>query len=539
MRLLSSLRTLAIDLYLRRFRVPRDLTRYAFRRYGERVALITPSGSLTYARLADRVYRLATGLAGLGLRKGDRFFTLLPDDWEQIEVRLAAMELGAVQTAFHGAHAAELILEAARTAQPRVFIYHPSLGADIAHRLAHELEGIQLLAVREGATYEALIGSSLPRRSENPVAPSDPAALGFTSGTTGRPKALFVTHGTMITSLRLTALNVRIMPSRQPQIAVLGIPLVGAGSGLVLPTLFTGGVIILPPAYEAGEVLRLVEQHRATRIFITPSQLIDILDLPDLDRYDLSSLRNVIYGTASTPAAKIEEALRRFGPIFQQGYGMAEVLPPVSLLQMEDHVRNGQPAPRHVLSSVGQVVPQVSVQIVDEAERPLPPGGVGQVLIASPTTFGGYWQRPDLTEQALRGGWFRTGDYGYFDAEGRLHILDREANLIRRRGYVIYPRLVEEAIHYHPAVKEACLVDGGAQGVVLCVSLRHAWRDRLASPAFAEELRDFLIGRIEDWQMPDRVRLYAELPRSYLRKVLHRDVRASLAQPETTSALPA
>jgi fatty-acyl-CoA synthase len=531
-----SLRALVLDLYLRQFRVPRDLTRYAFRRYGERVALITPSGSLTYARLADRVYRLATGLAELEVRKGDRLFTLLPDDWEQIEVRLAAMELGAVQTAFHGAHTAEFILEAAHAARPRAFVYHPGLGAHIAQRLAHELAGIQLLAVREGATYEALIGFSQPRQSTNSIAPSDPAALGFTSGTTGRPKALFVTHRTIITSLRLTALNVRVTPSRQPQITVLGIPLVGAGSGLVLPALFTGGTLVIPTAYEAGEILRLIEQHRATRTFLTPSLLIDVLDWPDLDRYDLSSLRNVIYGTASTPAAKIEEALRRFGPIFQQGYGMAEVLPPVSLLQMEDHVRNGQPAPRHVLSSVGRIVPEVKVRIVDEAERPLPAGEVGQVLIASPTTFSGYWQRPDLTEQALRGGWFHTGDYGYFDTEGWLHILDRKANLIRREERVIYPRLVEEAIHDHPAVKEACLVDGGAQGVVLCVSLRRAWRDRIASPAFAEELRDFLTGRIKAWQMPDRVRLYAELPRSYLRKVLHREVRESLLQPEAIFA---
>lgn len=531
-----SLRALVLHLYLRRFRVPRDLTRQAFRRYGERVALITPSGSLTYARLADRVYRLATGLAELEVRKGDRLFTLLPDDWEQIEVRLAAMELGAVQTAFHGAHAAELILEAAHAAQPRAFVYHPQLGADVAHRLVQELEGIRLLAVREGASYEALIGSSLPHQNTDPIMPSDVAALGFTSGTTGRPKALFVTHGTMITSLRLTALNVRITPSRQPQLTVLGIPLVGAGSGLVLPSLFTGGTIVIPTAYEAGEILRLIERHRATRTFLTPSLLIDLLDWPDLDQYDLSSLRNVIYGTASTPAAKIEEALRRFGPIFQQGYGMAEVLPPVSLLQREDHARNGQPAPRHVLSSVGRVVPEVQVRIVDEAEHPLPAGEVGQVLIASPTTFGGYWQRPDLTEQALREGWFRTGDYGYLDTEGWLHILDRKANLIRREGRVIYPRLVEEAIHDHPAVKEACLVDGGAQGVVLSISLRRAWRDRVASLAFAEELRAFLRGRIEDWQMPDRVRLYAELPRSYLCKVLHREVRASLSQPEATFA---
>lgn len=521
-----NLRSMAVNLFLRRFKVPRDLVRFAFRRYGPRTALITPRGELTYAQLEDRVLRLATGWTALGVGKGDHVFTQLRDDWEQIEVRLAAYELGAVLTSFHEIYAAEKVLDLARLVQPRIFVFDPQVGAVAAERFAQELPDVSLLAA--GERYEYLIAANAPRRCSNRISPSDPAILGFTSGTTGQPKGLFATQGVAITSLRLTAINVHVTLDEET-VYLQCIPLAGAGSGTVLPMLFSGAVTIIPPVYEAGETLRLLQVHRVTRTFMTPSLLIDILDRPDLDEYNLSALRNVIYGTAPMPAAKLEEAIRRFGPIFQQGYGMAEILPPVSLLQMEDHVRDGEPAPRSVLTSVGRVVPEVGVKIVDEQDRPVPTGEIGQVLINSPTTFTGYWRRPDLTEQALKDGWMHTDDLGYFDDAGWLHVLDRRADVIQRAGRVIYPRLVEEAIHDHPAIKEACLVNLGPEEMVMCVSLRRAWRGRADPHALEEGLGQFLAGRMESWQVPDRFQIFEELARSFLIKVLRPDVREALS----------
>ncbi|MDQ6830282.1 MAG: fatty acid--CoA ligase family protein, partial [Gemmatimonadota bacterium] len=276
-----------------------------------------------------------------------------------------------------------------------------------------------------------------------------------------------------------------------------------------------------------------IPEHRVARMFLTPSQLIDLLDWPEDELPDMSSVTNIIYGTAPTPAAKIEEALRRFGPIFQQGYGMAEVLPPVSLLQMEEHMRDGQPATRNVLSSVGRVVPQVQVIIANEKDAPLPPGEIGQVLIKSPTVFAGYWRQPELTARTLAGGWMHTGDFGFFDRDGYLHVLDRRPDLLRRGDRLIYPRTIEEVAHDHPSVKEACLVGQGT-ALVMCISLRRAARidsgDSAAADAAGAEMMAFLAERIEPWQMPDRVRVLEELPRSYLRKVLRREIREMLAR---------
>jgi acyl-CoA synthetase (AMP-forming)/AMP-acid ligase II len=165
---------------------------------------------------------------------------------------------------------------------------------------------------------------------------------------------------------------------------------------------------------------------------MTPSQLIDLLDWSELARYDISSLKNLIYGTAPMPAAKLEEAIVRLGPIFQQGYGMAEILPPVSLLQMEHHVHNGEPAARNILSSAGRVVNGVKVQVVDDQSQPAKAGEIGEILIQSPTAFSGYWQQKDLTNKVLNNGWYHSSDYGFFDQYGLLYILDRKSDLIHR-----------------------------------------------------------------------------------------------------------
>jgi fatty-acyl-CoA synthase len=310
---------------------------------------------------------------------------------------------------------------------------------------------------------------------------------------------------------------------------VLGIPLVGAGSGVVLPMLFSGSTLVIPPAYTARQVMAAIIEHRATRTFLTPSLLIDFLDMPEAD---LSSLRNVIYGTAPMPVPKLEEAIRRWGPIFQQGYGMAEVLPPVSLLQMDDHGTQDDPAPRPVLRSVGKIVPEVKVKIVDSRGEEVEPGEKGEILIDSPTTFNGYWKAPELNQRVLRDGWYHTRDIGSIHPQGWLHVLGRRADIIHQNGEEIFPLEVEEIAHDHPAVKEACLVgDSKNQTMILAVSLRQNHR-RDDPRNVAEDIKRRMAKNLPEANHPDQVAIFNELPRSYLVKVLHREVRERILDPE-------
>jgi len=261
--------------------------------------------------------------------------------------------------------------------------------------------------------------------------------------------------------------------------------------------------------------------------------LIDLLDNPKLDETDISSLNNIIYGTELMPAPKLEEALHRFGPILQQGYGSAEVLPPVAMLTTKNHVlEDGKTlAPRNILNSVGKMVPQVQVIITDENDNALPTGQKGNILIKSPTQFKGYLKNQEMNEKVLKGGWLHIGDMGYIDSEGYLHVLGRKPDLIVRNNHTTYPRLVEEVMHDHEAVKETSYVQVGDKAI-MALSLRGKFKNKLGEDkvAMEEELFKFISGKVPVEDMPDGIHLFNELPRSQLAKVLRREVRQFLSQ---------
>ncbi len=356
----------------------------------------------------------------------------------------------------------------------------------------------------------------------------------MTSGTTGLPKSIGYTHRKYLDSVRLIsqAIDFSRPKGAGQDVNMLGMPLTGPGSGLVLPTLLSGSALLMPENFHAETLARLIARHRVTRAFLSPSAIIDLLDDPDLARHDLSSLRHVPYGSEMMPAAKVAEAVRRFGPIFQQGYGCLEALPPITWLLPHQHVdAAGEPVALDILASAGRVVDGVEVVIRDDDFQPLPAGQTGLITARTPVAFEGYWKDPERTAETLREGWVVMGDVGYFDRHGYLHVLGRTADRVQRAGQWINPREVEEVAHCHPAVKETCLVQHGFQAV-LVFSPRHGQRDALASPearvALERELLQHMAAALPKAQQPDRVHLVADIPRSFLNKMLRREVRALL-----------
>ena len=355
----------------------------------------------------------------------------------------------------------------------------------------------------------------------------------MTSGTTGLPKSIGYTHRKYLDSVRLISQAIDFSrPSGTQDVNMLGMPLTGPGSGLVLPTLLSGSALLMPENFHAETLARLIARHRVTRAFLSPSAIIDLLDDPDLARHDLSSLRHVPYGSEMMPAAKVAEAVRRFGPIFQQGYGCLEALPPITWLLPHEHVdAAGEPVALDILASAGRVVDGVEVVIRDDDFQPLPAGQTGLITARTPVAFEGYWKDPERTAETLREGWVVMGDVGYFDRHGYLHVLGRAADRVQRAGQWINPREVEEVAHCHPAVKETCLVQHGFQAV-LVFSPRHGQRSALASPearvALERALLQHMAAALPKAQQPDRVHLVADIPRSFLNKMLRREVRALL-----------
>ncbi|KAG2392295.1 hypothetical protein C9374_012547 [Naegleria lovaniensis] len=526
------------------FQVPRDAFRFAWKRYGNAPALSSPTVSFSFEELKQRTLMIATILTKKGLKQGDKLFVCLPKGEEYLQGYLATMETGIILVSVPKTADSEYLKKMVGIVTPNVLLYDHEQCEHVAtalKELVPQVESIRFDELENIFTQELKLSTTCLEFCTNTIEPTDLASIGFTSGTTGQPKALTATHGIFLTSLTLTVKNVELGPRLSQEVSLVGIPIQGAGSGMIMPTLLSGATLLIPKEFTADEFLRLIPLHQATRIFTTPSLLIDLLDHPKLKETDLTSLRNIIYGTELMPTPKLEEALKHFGPILQQGYGSAEVLPPVSMLSTKHHVLEDgiTIAPRNVLSSVGRVVPQVQVRIAsDENDEPLPQGSIGNILIQSPTQFKGYLNNPELSEKTLRGGWLHIGDVGYLDEEGLLHVLGRKPDMIQKSisnsdtKHIIYPRRVEEVLHDHPAVKETTYVQVSSDRAVMAVSLRNAFKHRLKedSNELIQELKTFLSSKVSPEDMPDEFALMNELPRSVLAKVLRREVRQYFEQ---------
>lgn len=529
---IPSLRSMLARWMLRRLRTARGVARLAYRLHGPKIALIDRRGAFTYASLQDRVLRLHGWMQAQLVRKGDIVFTWLPETGEQYETRLATFENGAIFASFHQHLSAPAVLDMLERLRPAVFIHDPQLSRSILPVVRQRWPGMHLLAL--GVAYESALAAHPPLRGREPVHEDDVFALHMTSGTTGLPKSIGYTHRKYLDSVRLIsqAIDFSRPKGAAQDVNMLGMPLTGPGSGLVLPTLLSGGALLMPENFHAETLARLIARHRVTRAFLSPSAIIDLLDDPHLGRHDLSSLRHVPYGAEMMPAAKIAEAVRRFGPIFQQGYGCLEALPPITWLLPHEHVNAaGEPVALDILASAGRVVDGVEVVIRGDNFQPLPAGQTGLITARTPVAFEGYWKDPERTAESLREGWVVMGDVGYFDRHGYLHVLGRTADRVQRAGQWINPREVEEVAHRHPAVKETCLVQHGVQAV-LAFSPRHRQRNALASPAARAALERALLqhmaAALPQCQQPDRVHLVADIPRSFLNKMLRREVRALL-----------
>jgi len=520
-------RSLFLNWFLSRLKLPRDVHRNAFNKFATRVVLKSKEKEVTYAQLKDRSYRLVAAWQAMGLKKGDIVFSQVGAEEALFEIRIASLEMGIVLTSFHSSHASEFIDYAAEKVKPKLFIVNPEYGKGSAEALSCTKPELPIWKTGKEELYEKQISSHKPHVSSETIFPEDAMGLGFTSGTTGAPKGLISSHGAMIDSLKLLVKNLEQLPARSSKnISLTAIPFVGAGSGLILPTFLSGGTIVILEEYSPINLVEAIKKNGVTRLFVTPSQLIDLLEMPTSVDADLATLSHIIYGTAPMPAAKLEEAIKRFGPIFQQGYGQAEILPPVSMLRSSEHIAKGKIASRTVLRSSGKVVKGVEVRIVAADGRTVPTGKVGEVQVKTPTRLKTYLDPKQNKGTILPDGFFVTGDYGYLDSDNYLHILDRKDDLIQVESGLIYPRIVEEEVHDHPAVKECCLV-ALADRPILCVSIRNSFSN-IAKDTIKEEIKSLLKARVQSWQMPSEIVFETALPRSLLGKVLRREVRDKL-----------
>ncbi|MCD9197691.1 class I adenylate-forming enzyme family protein [Aeromicrobium wangtongii] len=388
---------------------------------------------------------------------------------------------------------------------------------------------VQWICLDDDGTGNISLGDWSGHLSDDPLQvgwePDDVVAIMPTGGTTGKPKGVMNTHRTLAASITHMML-VFAYRADEPIINLAAAPMTHAAGLLTLPCLARGGTVVVLPRADAGPVLTALEQTRATEVFLPPTALYRLLDLPRLDQADIGSLRYLLYGAAPIALPRLREAVERLGPVLMGGYGQMEAPMAISYLTPPEHMDGGSVADDAVLGSCGRPLPLVQVEIRDDSDRPVPTNQVGEICVRGDLVMKGYYRRPDLTAETIIEGWLHTGDIGRLDDHGRLTISDRKKDMIISGGSNVYPSEVETVLAGHPAVLESAVVgvpdDEWGERVVAFVELRPGV-DPVDGPALVAWGRE----RLGGIRAPKQVVIVAALPRSAAGKILKAELRGT------------
>ena len=433
--------------------------RKAARFESEKEALVCGDVRLDRRSFVDRVARLASVLRDLGMGDGDRVAMLATNGQSYIEYYFAVLWGGGVIVPINSRFALPEMIDQARDASPVILIVDATFG-DAGVQLKEATPSIRSLLyagtdpMPSGAIdYERAIAAVQPI-DDRMRGGDDLACIFYTGGTTGRSKGVMLSHCNLWSNAVVTAARLGF---DENLVSLHAGPLFHLAAGArVYTTAVVGGKHVVIPRFSPVEVLQAIARDKVTVATFVPTMLSMMLELPDLDSYDLSSLRMITYGASPMPEAVLTECLRRFPSVrFSQSYGMTELSPVATILGPEDHMPD---APRRRLRSAGRPLFSAEVKVADAEGRELPFGQVGEILVRGPMVMKGYWNQPELTAETLRGGWMHTGDSGYFEADGYLYIADRIKDMIISGGENVYSTEVENAICSHPDVLQCAVI---------------------------------------------------------------------------------
>jgi long-chain acyl-CoA synthetase len=500
----------------------------AVRFYPNRPAVVCGTTRLTYRGFAERVRRLCRGLQGLGLTKGDRLAILMYNCHRYFELYYATPEMGTLAVPLNiRLSAGEIAYILNDSGSNTLFI-----GPEFLPLLAEIRD--QLPALRhciftgdgpppEGFhSYERLLAAANAEFPPTPVAPDDLAALFYTSGTTGHPKGVMLSHANLLANAYHILAS---MHWREGEVYLHACPMFHIADG---PTshfiTWLGGTHVIIPGFKPDVALEVMERERVSATLLIPTMINFLIHHPDVGKRDLSSLRHIAYGGAPMPAELARQAMQTLTCAFRHLYGLTESAPLLTFLPPEEHVADGPPERVRRLLSCGRAVIGVRVRVVDEQGNDAPPGAVGEIIAKGPNIMVGYWNKPQETSDALRDGWLYTGDLATVDEEGYIYIVDRKKDMIITGGENVFSTEVENVLYTHPAVLEAAVV--GVPDATWGETIKAIIVLKPDMQATAEDIVEYCRSRMGHFKVPRSVDFYeGALPKSGSGKILKRELR--------------
>ena len=480
------------------------------RAHAGRVAVRVDDAALTYRALDEASARVAGLLHERGLKPGDRVGLMMPNVAEVPVVYYGVLRAGGVVVPMNPLlKGREVAYYLSDSGAGLLFAWHAF--AEQA-RAGAEQSGAETIVV-DGVGFPDLLATATPDFAVADTSDEDTAVILYTSGTTGHPKGAELTHGNLISNTEVS--RVDIVQAGPDDVIFGGLPLFHVfGQTVALNVAVAAGACLtLLPRFDAAHALRIIAGHRVTVFEGVPTMYVALLHQPDRADYDTTSLRTCISGGAALPV----EVLRGFDAAFSvpvlEGYGLSETSPVASF---------NLPGAERKPGSIGTPIRDVQMRVVDAEDNEAPQGEVGEIVILGPNVMKGYWKRPEATAEAIRDGWFHTGDLAKVDEDGYFYIVDRKKDLIIRGGYNVYPREIEEVIYEHPAVAEAAVI--GLPHSSLGEEVAAAVALKPGAAVTAEELRDYVKSQVAAYKYPRHVWFVDALPKGPTGKIQKRDI---------------
>lgn len=491
-----------------------DALRRSARRHRDRAALAHADRSWTFSELDRAASRVAQFYHSLGIRAGDRVLAYGKNSDAYLIAFLGCTRLGAIHVPINYALTGDELIYLVRQSGAKLVLSDPDLAGNLAV-LGPDQPTTRLI---RGAAGEDLLSVALNGPLPDGEFPADDTAVAqflYTSGTTAAPKGAMLTHGGILAEYQTCIQDLGIDENAR---ALAALPLYHTAQMHVftMPMILVGGWQMLIDSPAPAVVLELIERERITSFFAPPTVWISLLRHPDFATRDLSSLRKVYYGASIMPVPVLQELRARLpnaGPY--NCYGQTEIAPMATVLKPHEH--EARPA------SAGRPVFNVETRVVNEAFEDCAPGELGEIVHRSPQLTVGYWDKPAQTDEAFAGGWFRSGDLGYFDAEGYLFIADRVKDVINTGGVLVASREVEEALLTHTAVSEVAVVALPDPKWIEAVAAFVVLRD--GASVDAEALIAHAKATLAPYKVPKQVIFVANLPRNTAGKILKRELR--------------